>query len=75
MAMEQPFARPSVRPGRNGHSISSDKIPDKYAGAPGAVKSPKAKGYDLFKTFRHAPANAKESQADTPTTPVIKPEK
>jgi hypothetical protein len=55
--------------------MSSDKIPDKYAGAPGAVKSPKAKGYDLFKTFRHAPPNAKEGQADLPATPAIKPEK
>ena len=55
--------------------MSSDKIPDKYAGAPGAAKSPKAKGYDLFKTFRHAPANAKESATDLPATPAVKPEK
>jgi hypothetical protein len=55
--------------------MSSDKISDKYAGAPGAVKSPKAKGYDLFKTFRHPPANAKDSPADLPATPVAKPEK
>jgi hypothetical protein len=55
--------------------MSSDKVPDKYAGAPGAAKSSTAKAYDLFKTFRHAPANAKESQADLPAAPVIKPEK
>ena len=55
--------------------MSSDKISDKYAGAPGAAKPSKAKAYDLFKTFRHAPANVKDSQADLPATPVIKPEK
>ncbi len=55
--------------------MSSDNISDKYAGAPGAAKSSKAKAYDLFKTFRHAPANAKESEADVPAKPVIKPEK
>jgi hypothetical protein len=55
--------------------MSSDKILDKYAGAPGAAKSSKAKAYDLFKTFRHAPAGGKEAQADLPATPVIKPEK
>lgn len=55
--------------------MSSDKIPDKYAGAPAAAKSSKAQAYDLFKTFRHAPANAKESQAEPPATPAIKREK
>jgi hypothetical protein len=55
--------------------MSSDKIPDKYAGAPGAVKSSKAQAYDLFKTFRHAPANANEGRADLPATPAVKPEK
>lgn len=55
--------------------MSSDKNTDKYAGAPGAVKPAQAKTYDLFKTFRHAPANAKEGQADMPATPAIKPEK
>ncbi|HWA49968.1 MAG TPA: hypothetical protein VG742_16980 [Dongiaceae bacterium] len=52
--------------------MSSEKISEAYAGAPGAAKSPKAKAYDLFKTFRHAPANAKE---DLPPVPAIKPEK
>ncbi len=55
--------------------MSSEKIPDKYAGAPGAAKSSKTKTYDLFKTFRHAPANAREGQTDLPATPAIKPEK
>lgn len=55
--------------------MSSDKIPSKYAGAPGAAKSAKAPVYDLFKTFRHAPADAKESQADAPATPAIETEK
>lgn len=56
--------------------MSSDKLPDKYAGAPGATRSAKTPVYDLFKTFRHAPANAtKESSADLPARPVIKPEK
>ena len=55
--------------------MSSDKIPDKYAGAPAAAKSSKAQAYDLFKTFRHAPANAKESPAELRATPAIKREK
>ena len=55
--------------------MTSSKRPDKYAGAPGAAKSPSEPVYDLFKTFRHPPANAKQSPADLPETPVIKPEK
>lgn len=58
--------------------MSKDKISDTYAGAPGAVKSPTAKAYDLFKTFRHAPANANtasEDKSSQPAAPAAKPEK
>jgi hypothetical protein len=55
--------------------MSSDKIPDKYAGAPSSVRVSTAPVYDLFKTFRHAPPEPRDRQSDLPPTPAIKPEK
>jgi hypothetical protein len=54
--------------------MPSGKIPNEYAGAPGAKKSPKTQVYDLFKTFRHAPAATKEIPAEAPPAPKNQPE-
>jgi hypothetical protein len=43
--------------------MSSDKVTNKYAGAPGAKKLPQNEGFDLFKTFRHPPKPAEPIRA------------
>lgn len=43
------------RSAKKGHPMSSDKIPNKYSGAPASKKPTESEAFDLFRTFRHPP--------------------
>jgi len=43
--------------------MSSDKITNKYAGAPASKKPSQSESFDLFRTFRHPPKPAEPLRA------------
>jgi hypothetical protein len=42
--------------------MSSDKVPNKFAGAPAAKKPSESESFDLFRTFRHPPKPAEPAR-------------